>query len=273
MDSFLSFLKSDFEKKKEKNPRYSMRAYAALLREEPSYLSKIFSGKRQITAKRIFQYSEVLKLEKDAIAGYVQLSTQQERKSSRQSSSERFKHLGETGLDGLPSWLHFVLPELMKMVDFEPYIDKIAERLSISANETEKLIDDLKQKNIISGSEGGYTQNGSFSFKVSKKSEATSKEVLRGILKKSMSLAADSIENEEDWSLMSHGAGFVAAHKENLPEAIRKVGEFRRQLIRFLETSDDSTKKPSHLMNICTLFHPVYLTAPPIIQKVNIHND
>lgn len=58
-------LNSEFNVRKKKNPRYSLRAFARLLKVDASYLSKINSGKLILPVDVAASIAEKLKLEKE----------------------------------------------------------------------------------------------------------------------------------------------------------------------------------------------------------------
>ncbi len=68
---FRSYLKSELEKRCQKNNQFSLRGFARLLEIEPSSLSKILNGKRRITASMFERLAKKLNLSPEEITSYL----------------------------------------------------------------------------------------------------------------------------------------------------------------------------------------------------------
>ena len=68
---FQKRLQREFEIRRERNPRYSLRALASFLSTDHSTLSQIFRGKRMISASQIRQWSRKLGMSAEEAAIYV----------------------------------------------------------------------------------------------------------------------------------------------------------------------------------------------------------
>jgi transcriptional regulator with XRE-family HTH domain len=60
--SVLEALHSEFAKRRSKNERYSLRAFARFLQLEPSYLSKVLRGHRRMSLPTITKIAERLRI-------------------------------------------------------------------------------------------------------------------------------------------------------------------------------------------------------------------
>lgn len=68
---FRRYLIEQLEQKKKRNKSFSLRAFALLLDEDPSYLSKVMRGKKDLSLKKISSYSEKLNLSKDETSRFL----------------------------------------------------------------------------------------------------------------------------------------------------------------------------------------------------------
>ncbi len=71
MEKFTDYLQRDFQQKKDRNPNYSLRAYALFLEESPSLISKIFNNQAKLTPKKIFKFAQKLKISDTDLCSYL----------------------------------------------------------------------------------------------------------------------------------------------------------------------------------------------------------
>lgn len=146
-----SILREKFAELSEKNPQYTLRAFARELRMSSGALSEILSGKRACSAKRIrllfeskfFDPSERNELAR--AAGYEVLSRKKPIRYSRLNSA-RTRVISE--------WWHFAILSLMKTKDFSPHPDWIAGRLGLEVTVVTQALDRLRELGLIR-SDGG----------------------------------------------------------------------------------------------------------------------
>jgi cyanate lyase len=76
---YRQILKESFALKKEKNPRYSLRGFARFLGVDPTFLSKLMSGKLLLSLDQAEKMTKKLKLKSDDRATFL-LSAADEQK-------------------------------------------------------------------------------------------------------------------------------------------------------------------------------------------------
>jgi transcriptional regulator with XRE-family HTH domain len=68
--SFRKFLEHEFERRRMRNPRYSLRAFARALAVDHSSLSQFLNGKRRLTPRSIRQIGAAMRLSPREIEGH-----------------------------------------------------------------------------------------------------------------------------------------------------------------------------------------------------------
>lgn len=208
-----------FEKRKQANPRYSLRAFARQLGTDASYLSKVLSGKRAFTGTIAMQVTENLglALPNDG-AAY--------RDSFRTISLDSFKLISD--------WYHFAIFELV-IVKGEWNPRTVSRRLGISTVEAMDALGRLQRLGLIKRTNGGYTRlrQGITTTKYPGTHEAF-RNLQRQILNQALN-ALDTVAVEErDQTSMT-----LAVSKQDLPAAKKELMRMRRRFCqKFQKTGD-----------------------------------
>jgi protein subunit release factor A len=160
-----------------------------------------------------------------------------------------------------------MLPALVKVKGGSVDLEWLMNKLKVSTDIGSELISDLVSSGLVKFNEmtGMVSNETSYAFKKFGSHDKASRDVFISSYKKSLEIAKDSIEELEQaqdeakeaelLKQMAHGFCFISAHEENIEEARQRIGEFRRNLIRLLESSEDPQKKPDCLVNLCTGFN------------------
>ncbi|MGA8429060.1 MAG: helix-turn-helix transcriptional regulator [Candidatus Sulfotelmatobacter sp.] len=87
---FHETLKREFDARRQRNPRYSLRAFAEFLATDHSTLSQIFRGKRRIPASQLRRWGKKMGMTPEAVAVYV--AEQHVPDQSIMSRQEQLRH-------------------------------------------------------------------------------------------------------------------------------------------------------------------------------------
>lgn len=158
-DSFLNFLRDEFDKRTAKNARYSLRAFARDLGLSPSRLSEILSGEANISAHSAAKICDVLGLSASESRYLVDLATLHVSRSvtTRSGAERRMRARAEQNEFAkvnsfetlLSKWYYLPLIEfftLPKPVDAV----SVQRQLGLSATELQWALTELEQRNLIS---------------------------------------------------------------------------------------------------------------------------
>ncbi|MFZ3230908.1 MAG: TIGR02147 family protein [Pseudobdellovibrio sp.] len=151
-------IRSEFEILQQRNPAFSLRAFAKKLQLSPSALSEIISGKRKISkkmAQRLVERMCLNPIESESILGFFNTkSTNQENTTKSKLQKYRknlnFLKLSADQFNIISEWQHFAVLSLMETKNFISDLSWISKRLSITTSELQKTLLRLSDLNLIS---------------------------------------------------------------------------------------------------------------------------
>lgn len=233
-------LQEEFARRQSKNPRHSLRAFAKCVGIHPSSLSRILSGKEQLSPKAALCISSRLKLTAVKKRLFL-LSVIEHRKLNEQQ---------KIGLaSGIPDLrpqmpvvntqdcaialnldAHRIL-QLTLTEDFESTSAFIAKRLKLEVGKVEEILNALERLKMIR-LENGNIINAQADFTVIKndKTDQMRKQLQMDVLTRAAkSIVEDKFEDRANYSLTT------AIDPEKLPKAREMVVQFMESLMDFLE--------------------------------------
>jgi transcriptional regulator with XRE-family HTH domain len=218
-------LQNELVERCRKNPKYSLRAFAKQLDLAPSVVSSILNGKRTITAATVLRISNVLGLSEQDRSHYLKNS--KKRKSTfRQVQFDRFLVISE--------WYHFAILELLKIEGFEFSPAGIATALGISVNQANFALQRLERTGFLERNEQGGFQDafgGNAGYIQGDRDHRALRDLQINFLQLAIERLRDTAPEERDNTALT-----MAIRRERLPEAKRKLKEFRRAFAADLES-------------------------------------
>ena len=214
-DEIRAQMEQDLLSRCERNPRYSLRSYARRLGIGYSDLSKILRGTRKVTEKMYARIKDSLPVE---MASPVYTSIDQ----------DQFRLISE--------WYHFAILALVKTAGFQPRFGWIAKRLGISPLQARTAVERLERLKLLSCRKGWRV----LSANTTTVSNASTSGALRRLQTAALQNAIRAVDEipveERDQSTF-----FMAIDRSRLPEAIRRLDKYRREICEYLEagTADD----------------------------------
>jgi len=236
-DFFLDKLNEEFQKRRNKNGRYSLRAYARFLGIDPSTLSKILHKKRPMPLTDALRIGKKLKLSPCEYQNFFFSVVSSrcmgdlrelEQKPGHQLTEElHFKIIVE--------WEYYAVLNLMSTCDFMADATWIAERLGISEVKAAEVWNDLLKANLITKKEGSYQRT--------HKSIETTDDIMSYALQlahlKEMELAAKKITkvptDERDFF-----SAIIPANPKALKKAKQLTREYCSNMQKILENGEKS---------------------------------
>jgi uncharacterized protein (TIGR02147 family) len=171
-------LKKFYNKKKKANPAYSMRALALDLQLDPSFVNRIFSGKKKFPLERLPSFIKVLDMDSLAVKelklalisnfasdiGYEMESQDESPKVNFPQTSylENFDELRpQKNNEGLfQQWFRLVLLDATSLPDFELNFNQLSHQLNVHPEDLEQAWNYLTQNQFISqNSEGKWVKS------------------------------------------------------------------------------------------------------------------
>lgn len=139
-------LVNEFAIRQQRNPTYSIRAFARDIGISKTTVSEVLNGYRRLSPANVMALSEALKLDKNATERMLtEYSTMPDRKRPTFSDEE-------FGL--IKDWFYLGILNLAKLKNNKSDIDWIADRLSISQETAEKSLNEILDLGMIEIKDG-----------------------------------------------------------------------------------------------------------------------
>ncbi len=222
--TFKSYLEAELVRRCERNPHYSLRAFANFLDIDHSTLSQLIRGKRKITSAMQERLGQKLGL------GPKELKNFDPTLNYSEVTLDLFEVTSE--------WFYFAIMELMLIKDFKPEPEWISERLGLDIEETKLAILRLVKVGFIEIDESGRW------IDISAKNVTTLDHHLTSPahIKMQTQLLDKAVEAMGKYSLekRSQTGMTMAIDKNKIPKAKEMIIKFQRELCAFLEDGEQN---------------------------------
>ena len=228
------YLRTELVRRCKANPRYSLRAFANLLKMESSALSKILNGKRKVTPKTLQRIADPLALGPAEVQAFLeQLSSTNSRRKTTKPAVPHYHRIAIDQFQVISEWYHLAILELIAVDDFTPDLKWIARALGLPFAETLSAVERLQRLGLLQISpEGKWTDCAGNMTNIRSDYTATA---LRKMQSQILSLALNALE-EVPLDLRNNTGMTMAIDRDLLPEAKKRITAFRRELCAFLQS-------------------------------------
>lgn len=230
---FRAFLKGELTRRCSSNPRYSLRAFAGYLDLDPSFLSKLLSGKRAITAPLVESITSKFTLSPEQVEKF-KLGLLPHR--SKDPIPISYQNLTLDHFKIISQWEHFAILELTTVKGFNPSVEWIAHALGISFNQTFDAVNRLFQNDFLKADETGKWINSSGNNTTIH--HALTTKALKELQTQLLSKAVDALQ-DTPLSLRDQSALTLALNSKQLPRAKELLRKFRREFDEILQQDQD----------------------------------
>mgnify|MGYP000555966179 CR=1 FL=1 len=231
----LSLIENELAKRIQRNPRYSLRSFAKSLGISHSLLSLILSGKRPISRKFCETVLKTFDLPMES-----------------KPAESRFDQISLDTFALLSDWYHYAILNLLETRGVKFNEKWISQRLGITRAEAGIAVLRLKRMGLIAKTDGKWKRC-SAPLKVENTvSTAATRRHHKQILEK----AIDSLENDP-FETRDFSSVTLAIDPKLVPYAREKIREFRRELMRDLE----SRQNQSEVYHLAVQIYPVSKTT------------
>lgn len=241
---YRDFLKDSLELRSQKNSKYSLRAFARDLDMSPQVLSAVFNKKKGISVEVAAKIAARLNLNENEsryLCDLVDL-THARSAGSRKIAALRltqykqalkFQTIKTDALHVLTDWYHFAILELTYVKGFKSEANWIAKRLNITNYQAKQAIGRLLRLGLLSEKNGCLVKTDQHLATT----HDVPSEAIRNFNRQILSKAADSLTfqdvGERDLTTMT-----MAIDTRKIPEAKKRIRDFRRELTEFLESGE-----------------------------------
>lgn len=219
------------------NPAYSLRAFAKQINIEPSFLSKLISGKRRATPAVIKKVSIALGLNPQETNAYINSA---KTKVKINQSQQNFQNLALDHFTVISDWYHYGILELIQVEGFESDISWIAKKLGISKFQVKDALERLERLEMVQ-----IDENQNYSTKSVNHTTVNNEYTVaafKKLQKQILLQALDALDNTP-FELRDQSSMTMAIVPELLTEAKMRIKNFRRELCTFLEGSGQPRKE------------------------------
>ncbi len=229
---YRSILRGEYETRCERNPRYSLRAFARDLSVSPSRLSEVLSGRYGFSREAAAEIGKRLGWSADEVASFCDLVDSEHARSRKKRSearsrvdvsSRKYQQLSLDSFQVISDWYHYAILELTLVHDFKSDPKWIARRLGIDPLVADGAIERLKRLDLLEEKGGRLRATDGFTASPSGVPSDALKKFHRQLLEKTLSsIYLQSVDERE----LSHVV--LAINSDELPEAKEEIKRFRR---------------------------------------------
>ena len=220
----VELLRSAIMERTEKNPSFSMRAFARATGISHTVLSLVLSGKRPLSEKAALKLADYLELNPEqrqhVLGGY------------QKSKPIEFSSLSLDAFSVIADWYHYAILSLLDLPDTKLEPRSISRRLGITVLEAKLAIERLQRLDLIKQDSEGRWQGRGQALKVDNTiSTPATKKFHKQLLEK----AAESLERDDISERAISGVS-LAIDPSQIEYAKKRIRDFRRELMAELES-------------------------------------
>lgn len=218
----------------ERNPRFSLRAFAKKLGVSSSSLSEIMRGKRKLSAKKAGEFAAKLELSPNEQKKIHSLFRKKSGIEQLAKLSNPYPEviLSPNEFDLLADWRYFAIAALMRTKDFISDRKWIADRLALPFDEVDRALRRLIDLGVVS-EKGGRLSESRCTFRTS---QDYPDDLVRRRQAEGLKAAIKAIESKNE--LHTGFYSTISADLKNLPVAIEMIEEFLKKLSIFLHDGE-----------------------------------
>jgi hypothetical protein len=146
--SFIDRLRQEFEERKRKNSRYSLRAFAVLLQADHATIGQILRGTRKPPASMINAWSRRLGLDREEAQAYVAAAHAPD--DAALARQHQLRHWSGEALAVVTDRTHFEIVRLMRSDQFRKDSRWIAEQAGVTVDQVNIALQRLLRLGLMS---------------------------------------------------------------------------------------------------------------------------
>lgn len=260
MESFRNYLKQDFIKRVNKNPKYSLRSYANYLQINHATLSSLLSGKRKITQNTVEKLSDKLNIDPKSLHHFL---------SDNNDNDFEFKLIEQDMFALMSLWYFDAIIELSTISKFDFNFQNIAKTLNITKLQAREAVTSLRDFGLLVIND----DNKRVKAKYPNTSNILNDQFTSSANRKyQMSILSKSIEAVEEVGIdrRSHTSTTMAVNFKDLKKAKKMINEFRKKLTKELQIKSNN---PDEVYQLQISFFPLTNNLKNIKNKREDNND
>jgi uncharacterized protein (TIGR02147 family) len=233
---FATLLKKYLELAKERNKKFSMRAFASKLGISSAAMSELMNGKRSISEEKALEIGRKIPFSNEDLIALENSFNKNKsiEKLKIRSNSRKEVIIDKSEFDIMSDWRYFAFMSLTRTSGFKSEISWIAKRLNVSKVSVKKIIDRLHSLDIISVDKKGNIVDNNVCYRTG---SDFPKKLLNKRQLSGLEAAQESIKNEN-----KNQIGFfstITTDTKKIEEASVMIEDFLKKLSLFLADSSD----------------------------------
>ncbi len=250
-DKIITIVKNEWDKRKERNASYSLRALARDLGTSPTSLSLFFKGNRPLTLDNALDWASKLSLDTDTRKSFLEAITLEnhlrldptEKQAKKLEDKLQYVQLKLDQFAIISDWHHLGILNLSLLSRFKSNKKWISKELGISLKQCNEAIDRLVRLGLMEEVDGNFVRTVQ---NLETPSDIPSL-AIRNFHRQNINRALDSID-ETDIEERDITSIMMPLDKEKLEEAKKRIRNFRKELSSFLK--DGSKGERVYSLNI-----------------------
>ncbi len=208
-------LQDEFSRRCRVNSRYSIRAFAKLLKLDSSALSQILCGKRRVSEKFMAKIDKIL-------GHYPQ--------DSQLRLNNLYTFVEADVFSIISDWYHFAILDLTLLKNFKSDVKWIASQLSITVSEAQIAIERLKRAGMLVEKKSKLIKAKSHYNNFVGASSSAHKEYQRQLIQKALQSVDMTPPELKDITAIT-----IAGNSKKIAAVSERITKFRREICNFME--------------------------------------
>lgn len=227
-------LQKKFHELRQKNPSYSLRAFAKKTELSSGALSQILNGKRRVSFKIAQRLATRLAIDPQERAHLLNHFPQRHApKSPRQKiASHQYLQLSADQFKVIGEWYHFAILSLINTKNFSEDTDFIARRLGVTSRNVKDGLDRLLRLGLITKNKNGKLKRSAVKFQTT---DEISSPALRRSHSANLELAQKALDHipiqQRDFTAIT-----MAIDPKKIPKVKEKIRAFQDDISQLLES-------------------------------------
>jgi uncharacterized protein (TIGR02147 family) len=232
---FREFLRNELKVRSDRNPGFSLRAFAKFIGASPSGLSMVMGGKKPVTLDFIEKVANRLELDNRELQNHqIYLLSE---KSNLKGKLQDFQFIDEDTFATIKDWYHYAILNLMRTKTFKPSQSWIAKRLGISLGEVQSAVERLQNVGILKIKNGKWADTSGLFTSHTNNKKANEAARLNQI--QLFEKAQNAIETV-DFSKRNHTGVTIAMNTSDLVKAKEFITDFRKKFMQTFDQKKDA---------------------------------
>lgn len=224
-----SLLKDELSRRAQRNPAYSLRAFARDLGVSHTYLSLVMHGKRTLSLRQAYQMAGPLGVPAESLA-------KAPTKKPKKQLKEKAVQLEIDQFQFVSHWYHIAILDLTLVKDFKSEISWIAKQLAISEKQAGTAVARLERLGLLKFENGRWAKTSEELYVPGTIPVTAIRQYHDQMIRKGLK----TLKSKEETSHKKRDitGTTMAIDPTRIPLAKRRIQRFRKELMRFLSQGE-----------------------------------